>query len=91
MSSTTVDTDYDLTINVNLTLSVSNEDIEALKELLSSGDLDADSIEQYLTELVVNDVENQDDINVWIPETDGTIRAWITGSWADQNATELHD
>lgn len=69
---------FDLTLNVNFTLDITQADIQSIEAAIAEGDIEAESVEDYLTNLVIDDIENGYNNSIWIPETDGEMRVWTT-------------
>lgn len=88
---TKTETQYDLTLEMNFTLEVSTEMIDEIKAAIADGDIDAKSVEEYLTNCMIDEVDNSFEAFVWLPEVDGEMRGWLCSAdrIKNQDATRI--
>ena len=91
MSTDTTETQlFDLNLTINYTLEVGRDDAIEIERMINEGEIEHSSIEDYLTEMLIDEVETQLDNNVWIPEVDGAFHAWITSVDSDTVAEKIN-
>lgn len=88
---TKTETQYDLTLEMNFTLEISSDLIDEIKTAIADGDIEADSVEEYLTNCMIDEVDSSFEANVWLPEIDGEMRGWLCSAdrIKNQDATRI--
>lgn len=91
MSNTKTEVQYDLTLELNFTLEISSDTIEEIKTAIADGDIDVTSVEEYLTNCMIDEVDSSFEASVWLPEVDGEMRGWLCSAdrIKNRNATRI--
>lgn len=93
MGKTDTQVDFDLNLNVNFTIQINSDVVDQIKQAIKDGEMDmeVESVEEYITNLMIDEIDNSFDSSVWLPEVDGEMRAWICSADTikNQNATRL--